>query len=212
MEVRRPSISIDLFIRVSGFLFFAFGLLAVLFRIVQFFVMGDPPLELLVLDRRFLYFQGLPSLLAAIFFLSGVSALYLRQASQLGWSGLIVYFLAFSALVISSGAMWTYAFTAPVLAREAPHLLASPNSGIIQAVLASMVLGQVGWLMLLLVSIRGRNVSRWATILALVCISLVVVLAPYTQTQFMRLLYNVLLGTGPLVVGFALWRSQSVPA
>jgi hypothetical protein len=36
------------FIRASGFLFFLFGLLAVVLRIIQFFVLGDPPLEELV--------------------------------------------------------------------------------------------------------------------------------------------------------------------
>ena len=203
----KTSISIHRLIRISGFLFFLFGLLAVIFRILQFFVLGDPPLELLVLDRRFLYFQGIPSLFAAIFFLLGASALYLRQADQLGRLGLVVYFLAFSALVISSGAMWTYTFTAPHLAREAPNVLTSADSGVIQAVLGSMILGQIGWLMLLLISLRGRTVPRWSLIVAILSIFLVVVLTPFTQTQFMRLVFNVLLGAGPLVVGFVLWRS-----
>jgi len=194
------------FIRLSGLLFFAFGLLAVMLRILQFFILGDPPLETLVLDRRFLLLQGIPSLLAAIFFLAGASALYLRQAGELGRLGLATYFLAFAALVLSTGAMWTYAFSAPALARQAPDLLSSPSSGIVRAVLGSMALGQVGWLLLLVVSLRSKSAPRWALITALASILLVVLLTPFAQTRFLRLVYNILLGAGPLAVGYSLWR------
>jgi hypothetical protein len=133
--------SIERFIRLSGFLLLLFGVLAVLLRIIQFFLLGDPLLEELVITPAFLITQGIPSLVAAIFFLLGASALYLRQANRMGMAGLITFSFAFSALTISSGAMWTYAFTAPVLAREAPYLLTSATSGIVRAVLASMFLG-----------------------------------------------------------------------
>ena len=206
----KPAGSIERFIRVSGFLFFLFGLLSILFRVIQFFVLGDPPLELLVLDQRFLYLQGIPSLFAAIFFLCGATALYLRQAKQTGRLGLMVYFVAFTGLVISTGGMWTYAFTAPALARDAPHLLSSSNSVIIQAVMGSLVLGQFGWLLLLVVSLKGRVVPRWALFVAILSIVLVVIATPYVQTQFHRLLYNVVLGSGPLAVGYVLWCSQEI--
>jgi hypothetical protein len=208
--VSKPADSVDRFIRVSGFLFFLFGLLSILFRVLQFFVLGDPPLELLVLDQRFLYLQGVPSLFAAIFFLCGATALYLRQANQIGRLGLVVYFVAFTGLVISTGAMWTYAFTAPALARDAPHMLSSSTSVIIQAVMGSLILGQFGWLLLLIISLKGSGFPRWALVVAILSIIIVVMATPYVQTQFHRLLYNVLLGIGPLVVGFVLWRSQEV--
>ena len=162
MQPSRLHESFQRFIRVNGFLFFLFGLAAIVFRIVQFFILGDPPLEILVLRKEFLVFQGLPSLVVAIFFLLGSTALYLRQADQLGMLGLVIYILSFSALVVSSGTMWTYAFTAPVLAREVPDLLTSPSSEIIQAVIASMALGQIGWLFLVLVSFKTRKVPRWS--------------------------------------------------
>jgi hypothetical protein len=198
--------ALDRFIRVSGFLFFIFGLLAIIFRIIQFFIMGDPPIEDLVLNNEFLILQGIPSLFAAIFFISGASALYLRQANQLGLGGLIIYFFTFSAMVISSGAMWSYAFTAPVLAREAPHLLTSTSSGIIQAVIGSMALGQIGWLLLAIVSLRARIVPRWALLIAIVSNILVVIMTPFAQTQLLRLIFNVLLGAGPLAIGYVLWQ------
>lgn len=208
MTGTKSSTSLNAFISASGFLFFLFGLLAVLFRIVQFLILGDPPLELLAADPRFLYIQGIPGLLAAIFFLLGAIALYLRQADQLGRLGLVVFLLAFAALVASTGAMWTYAFTAPALAHEAPQLLTSVDSGIIRAVLGSMALGQFGWLLLLLVSLRGRAVPRWALLTAIISIILVVVMTPYAQTQLTRLMYNLLLGAGPLAVGYVLWKNR----
>ena len=66
--------SIERFIRVSGLLFFLFGLLAVILRITQFTILGDPPLEEIVLTREFLALQGIPSLLAGVFFLLGTTA------------------------------------------------------------------------------------------------------------------------------------------
>lgn len=207
METELGKDSIPRFIRASGFLFFVFGVAAALLRIIQFLVLGDPPMEVLVLGKGFMALQGIPSLLAAIFFLCGSSALYLRQADRLGSVGLVTYFFAFSALVISFGAMWTYAFTAPVLAREAPHLLTSASSGIIQAVVGSMALGQVGWLILVVASLRAGVIPRWALFIAILSIILVVIMTPFAQTQLLRLIYNLLLGAGPLAIGYVLWRS-----
>jgi hypothetical protein len=205
---KNPRNAVDRFIKASGFFFFLFGLIAVILRIIQFFVLGDPPLELLVLDKRFFLFQGIPSLIAAIFFISGATALFLFQADQLGPLGIVIYFFTFSFLVISSGAMWTYAFTAPVLAHSIPKLLTSADSGIIRAVLISMALGQIGWLLLLLISLRIRKLPRWALLVSISSIFGVIVLTPFTQTQVIRLIYNLLLGAGPLAIGYVLWRMK----
>lgn len=156
MNPSKPAVALRTFIKTSGFLFLLFGLFSVLLRIAQFFILGDPPLETLALDRRFFYLQGIPSLLAAIFFLAGATALYILQAHRLGRLGLLTYFVTFATLVLSAGAMWTYAFTAPALAQNAPGLLTSTGSGVIRAVLGCMALGQVGWLLLLIVSLRAR--------------------------------------------------------
>ena len=207
MQPTKLQEAIQRFIRVNGFLFFLFGIASIVFRIVQFFILGDPPLEILVLRKEFLVLQGIPSLVVAIFFLLGSTALYLRQADQLGSIGLVIYILSFSALVVSSGAMWTYVFTAPVLAREVPDLLTSPSSGIIQAVIASMALGQIGWLLMVLVSFKSRNIPRWSLWVSITSIILVVVMTPFAQTQLLRLIYNILLGAGPLAIGYVLWRN-----
>ena len=205
--------SIDRFIRASGFLFLIFGLLTVVLRITQFFILGDPPLEQLVVADPFLLLQGIPSLAAAIFFLLGTAALHLRQAHRTGTVGLVVLIIAFSGLTLSTGAMWTYGFTAPELAREAPSLLTSPTSGVIHAVLVSMVIGQVGWLLMAIMALWANVIPRWASLTAIVSILLVVVLTPFSQTQLLRLVYNARLGLGPLAVGYVLWRGHgNVPS
>lgn len=195
------------FIRVGGFLFFSFGIAALLFRIVQFGILGDPPLETLVLTDEFIFLQGAPSLIVAAFFLVGATALYLYQSQELGWMGLVVYLISFFSLVLSSGAMWTYAFTAPELAREAPHLLTSPSSGIIRSVMGSLALGQLGWLLLVLISFRSKKLPKWALWVSISSLLLVIVLTPVAQTQILRLIYNILLGAGPLAIGYVLWRN-----
>ena len=71
MQPKKDQEAIQRFFQVSGFLFFLFGIAAILFRIVQFIILGDPPLEILVLRKEFLALQGIPSLVVAIFFLLG---------------------------------------------------------------------------------------------------------------------------------------------
>lgn len=200
------------FIRVGGFLFFCFGISALLFRIIQFWMLGDPPLEILVLSNEFLFLQGVPSLVVAVFFLIGATALYLKQAQELGWFGMVIYLICFFMLVLSAGAMWTYAFTAPELAREAPQLLTSPSSGIVRSVITSLALGQIGWLLLVLVSFRSGRIPKWALLVSISSILLVILMTPIAQTQLLRLIYNILLGAGPLAIGFVLWRDHQSDA
>jgi hypothetical protein len=209
LHIKNDHEDIQRFIRVSGFLFFCFGIAAILFRIIQFFIFGDPPLEILVLRKEFLFLQGIPSLFVAIFFMLGSTVLYLRQASKLGIICLITYYFTYATLVLSSGAMWTYTLTAPVLASEAPELLTSPSSGIIQSVLLSLAIGQVGWLFLVLISFRTREIPRWALLVSIISSVLVLLMTPFVQTQLLRLIYNILLGAGPLGIGFVLWKDRS---
>jgi len=107
--------------------------------------------------------------------------------------------------------MWTYAFTAPALAQEAPQLPAS-DSSIITAVLVAMAAGLVGWFFLLLASWRANILPRWAVLAAIMSIVLAVNLTPFAQTQLMRFIYNVLLGAGPALLGYVLWRERPAEA
>ena len=66
METNTHLDATERFIRLSGFLFLLFGVMAVVFRIIQFLILGDPPLEELVVTQSFLILQGIPSLAVAI--------------------------------------------------------------------------------------------------------------------------------------------------
>ena len=43
----------------------------------------------------------------------------------------------------------------------------------------------------------------WVSVSSII---LVVVMTPFAQTQLLRLIYNILLGVGPLSIGYVLWR------
>ena len=152
--------------------------------------------------------QGIPSLVAATCVLLGATALYLRRARHADVVDLIAFLVGFTGAAASLGAMWTYAFTAPVLAREAPDLLTSTGSGIVRAVVVSMFLGQVGWLVIAVAAWRANAIPRWASIVAVGSSVLAIGIAPLAQTQFLRLSYSVVLGIGPLVVGYALYAGS----
>jgi hypothetical protein len=73
-------------------------------------------------------------------------------------------------------------------------------------VITSLALGQIGWLLLVLVSFKSRKIPRWALWASIISIVLVVVMTPFAQTQLLRLIYNILLGAGPLTMGYVLWK------
>jgi hypothetical protein len=69
-----------------------------------------------------------------------------------------------------------------------------------------MVLGQVGWLLMALVDWWAAVIPRWASAVSLGAIFVTLIMAPWAQTQFLRLVFNILLGAGPLAIGYVLWR------
>ena len=200
--------AIPRFIRLTGLLLVLFTIIVVLLRFVQFVMMGDPPLVDLVQTDGFMWLQGIPSLIAAVFFLLGITGLYLRQADESGLFGLASYIFAFFAVTLSAGAMWTYAFTAPIVAREAPALLTDASHCLIVAVLGSMLIGQVGWLLMGISALRANVIPKWASLILIASVLLVIAMAPLATTQLYRLAYNTLLGVGPITIGYVLWRDK----
>jgi hypothetical protein len=195
------------FVRFAGLLLVTFGVLMILFRVAQFLILGDPPLDELVQHPLFLPLQGLPGLAAAVAFLLGITGLYLRQAERSGTLGLIAYLLAFFAVSVSAGVMWAYAFAGPPIARHAPQLLTDVSAGLTVPILLSLSLGQLGWLLMGVTALRARVIPRWASWLLIGSVLLLFVLAPLATSQLARLAYNTLLGLGPLAVGYVLWRT-----
>ena len=61
-----------------------------------------------------------------------------------------------------------------------------------------------------IVLLKAKAIPQRASLVAIGSIVLVVVMMPFAQTQLLRLIYNALLGAGPLTIGFVLWRGGQV--
>ncbi len=90
----------------------------------------------------------------------GASALYLRQVDGTDVVGIVIFLITFAALSISTGTMWTYAFPAPVLAREAPFLLNLDSRWIVKGVIGSIFLYQIGWLLKAIVVQTAKEIPQ----------------------------------------------------
>jgi len=200
--------SISKFTRLSGLLLLVFSLIVIFVRFVQFALFNDPPLDELVQTQGFILLLGIPSVLSAIFFLVGLAGLYIKHIQRLGVFGNWVFLAAYLGIQLSAGAIWSYAFVAPAIAPIAPELLASPSSGVVRWTLISFLLGQVGWLLAGLWTFWVAVLPRWSSLTLVLSIAAGIALAPFADTQLLRLLFNILLGIGPGAIGVALWRGD----
>lgn len=195
-------------IRFCGLALILGGILEIGVRIPQFTYFGDQPLSVMAAQPGFTLLLGAPSLAAGILILlglTGVQGLQARQTSAFSWAAFI---LAFVGITLSTGANWTYAFVAPILAHNAPSLLAGDpaGQGLVNAILASYLSAQVGLLVLGIAMLRVGVFPRWVALTLIGSILLLGGLFPLADTQGLRFLYNALVGTGPVVVGIHLWR------
>ena len=178
---------------------------AVLVRFVPSFIFKDPPLEELVQAQGFIPLLGIPSLLSALVFMLGLAGLFLKQLRQIDVMGAVVFLFAFVGVALSYGAIWSYALVTPEIAALAPELLLDPSSGLVMATLISFMLGQVGWLLVGVWSFLKGSIPRWSSLTMIISILGAMGLSPFAETQAIRLLFNVLLGIGPAVIGYVLW-------
>jgi len=205
-EVEPIPYALSLTVRISGILLFVFSILVVLVRFVQFYLFKDPPLEDLVQAQGFIPMLGIPSLLSALFFLIGLGGLFLKQLRHIDVMGAVVFLFAFVGVALSYGAIWSYALATPGIAALAPELLVDPSSVLVMATLISFMLGQVGWLLVGVWSFLKGSIPRWSSMTLIFSILGAMALSPFAETQTVRLLFNMLLGIGPAVIGYVLWR------
>jgi hypothetical protein len=200
--------TISKFIHISGIMLVAFSIVVVAARFVQFFLFKDPSLEELVQREAFIPLLGIPSVLSAIFFLVGLTGIYLKHIYRIGVFGNLIFITAFIGIQLSAGAIWSYAFATPAIAPVAPDLLTNPSSGIVRATLISFLLGQLGWLMVGTWTFWVGLLPRWSSLTLILSIAAGIAIAPFADTQILRFLFNVLLGIGPGVIGMVMWRGQ----
>ena len=201
-------------IRISGFFAIAAGLLIILARVLQVALYGALPLSIHAAKPFFVPLVGIPGLLGTIFFLLGITGLYALQAREVGLLGLITYLLAFVGISLSIGANWTYAFGSPYLAFTNASILDTdfrdPVWGIFgTGFIYSYLLSAVGYLAFSAVTIFAGAVPRWIGIVMLASMSLAGVL-PFGTVGWTAILLNILMGIGPIVFGYHLWRVEEI--
>jgi hypothetical protein len=122
-------------------------------------------------------FQQMLYLLGALLLLIGLVGLYACQSPAAGALGLVGFLIAFAMTVLAAGFFWATMFIAPALATEAPEFLdAGPPPGL---VLTFIGLG-VGWLVFGISTLRAGVYPRWAAILVIVGVVIVILQLPFT--------------------------------
>jgi hypothetical protein len=154
---------------------------------------------------------GIPSLLASILILFGVIGVYLVQVKESGLFGLTAFIIAFVGVVLSTGANWTYAFVSPAISKNAPYLLEGDpaGQGLVNAIMISYLMAQIGLFVLGISMLRTNIFPKWVSITLIGSIIFVGILSPFAESQFLRVLYNVIIGLGPIVIGYYLFANHT---
>ena len=199
-------------LRACGLASFIGGLLEILIRIPQFTIFEDQPLSILAGQPGFVWLLGLPSLVAGILITFGVLGVFILQAESSGTFGLVAFLTAFVGVLLSIGANWTYAFVSPVLAQQVPYVLEGDPAGrgLITALMVSYLSAQVGLLFLGFSMLWAGVFPRWVSWTLIGSILAVWALSPFAGTQGLRFLYNILIGAGPIVIGYYLFTLQII--
>lgn len=130
----------------------------------------------------------------------GLVGLYARQSEAVGPLGLVGFVVAFIGTVLVAGFFWTSAFIAPLLAVEAPELLAVRS---LPGFFRSFIVFGLGWLLFGVATLRAGVYPRAAAVLLVVGAVLTVVPLPLT---------GVVLAAAVAWMGYALFRGRGTPA
>jgi hypothetical protein len=149
--------------RFSGVALLVGGVLVALFTLIGtlLFPGNNAPTHALWVPVQMLIFVG--SLLVLI----GLPGMYVRQAMQAGWLGLIGFILTFlAALIIGVGSGIVLGIILPWLAMNAPKLAAGQGPPALNVlVIVTSLLFAVGAVLLGLATMRAGVLSRWAGLL-----------------------------------------------
>lgn len=140
-------------------------------------------------------FYSLLIMIAGLLLPLGLVGLYAKQVEASGPLGLVGFVVAFVGTVLVAGFFWTSAFIAPVLAVEAPELLAVRS---LPGFFRSFVVFGLGWLLFGVATLRGGVYPRAAGILLIVGAVLSVVRLPLT---------SVVLGAAVAWMGYVLFTT-----
>ena len=131
----------------------------------------------------------------------GLVGLYARQSEAVGPPGLVGFVVAFAGTVLVAGFFWTSAFIAPLLAVEAPELIAAARS--LPGFFRSFVVFGLGWLLFGVATLRAGVYPRAAAVLLVVGAVLTVIPLPLT---------GVVLAAAVAWMGHVLFGGRGTPA
>ena len=131
----------------------------------------------------------------------GLVGLYARQLEASGLLGLVGFVVAFIGTVLVAGFFWTSAFIAPLLAVEAPELLAVLVA--LPGFFRSFIVFAFGWLLFGVATLRAGIYPRAAAVLLIVGAVLVVIPRPLT---------SIVLAAAVVWMGYVLFRRGGTPA
>jgi hypothetical protein len=155
------------------------------------------------------------AIVALVLTLFGATGLYARQAGQLGGLGTAGLLIAVPGIVIAACAAYVEAVSMPLLAAEAPHLLAwdGPwlSSPLLRATAALAGLYPLGLFLLGVATWRARVLPRAG---ALTFTAGVVSFAVFEGVfvPILGIAATALLAAGSGWLGYALWTQQRMPA
>lgn len=114
------------------------------------------------------YAPTLAALGSTIALLIALIALFARHAGAMNAFGVVAFFTALVGTVLGAGGYWSYVFTLPYLADQAPALADGSSGSVVVGFVVSFLIMGLGWLAFAAALLRDHAVARWAVILLMI--------------------------------------------
>ena len=136
-------------------------------------------------------FAGGQSIVAGLFLVAALSAtlglvgLYVSQATAAGLPGLASFLVAFVGTTLVAGTFWSQMFFAPAVARVAPQFFYNDQPAWLNfGFFASFFVFLLGWLLFGAATYRAGVRPRWAAVLLMAGVVLIVLPLPFASLVF----------------------------
>jgi hypothetical protein len=186
-------------IRWSGLAAIAAGVSLVIAELLSLLFFGYDFSNTAITDTYTFYSVWI--MIAGLLLPLGLVGLYARQLEASGLLGLVGFVVAFIGTVLVAGFFWTSAFIAPLLAVEAPELLAVLVA--LPGFFRSFIVFAFGWLLFGVATLRAGIYPRGAAVALIVGAVLVVIPRPLT---------SIVLDAAVVWMGYILFRGGGTPA
>lgn len=136
---------------------------------------------------------------------SGLIGLYVHQSSRAGVLGLVAFLVAFVGTMLYSASLFAGYLYAPDLALLAPSVLDNPSGRLrFLGFLIPFLLIYPGWLLFGLASIRAKVFPRFAAVLLMLSLPLIIL----QGVVYLPVVGDIAFALGPTWMGFALWTGH----